>query len=175
MRLPGFVKCLRAATSIYSIATSPSFRGFAIMSTDSTLLSCQKNSYAKESHNKVLYCQPLADSTNYRVLLDDSVLYPEGGGQPYDLGSVNGVQVNKVLKPTINIEELVEKGTDTSRCVEVELAGSVEVGSIVKCEVDWNRRYDFMQQHTAQVSILVLYIRYSLKLPFIYHSIYSVQ
>lgn len=156
MRLPGLVKCLRAVTSIYSIATAPIFRGFSVMSTDSTLLSCQKNSYAKESHNKVLYCQQLADSTSYRVLLDDSVLYPEGGGQPFDLGLVNGFQVSKVLKPTVNVEELVEKGTDTSRCVEVELAGPVEVGSVVKCEVDWNRRYDFMQQHTAQVRSLAI-------------------
>lgn len=46
--------------------------------TDSALLLCQKNAYIKESVNKVLYCQPLKDSSNFRVVLDDSVLYAEG-------------------------------------------------------------------------------------------------
>jgi Ser-tRNA(Ala) deacylase AlaX len=104
-----------------------------------SLLTCQRNAYIRESLSTVLSCEKYPDRDNFRVVLDDSVLYPEGGGQPYDLGTINGFSVLKVLKPS------------TGQGVEAEISAALEVGATVKCELDWNRRYDFMQQHTAQV------------------------
>lgn len=103
------------------------------------LLLSQLNSYQKESFNTVVSCEKIPDSNNYLAVLDDTVLYPEGGGQPWDLGDVNGVEVLKVLK-----------GPGNNKHVQVELAGPVEVGASVKSTVNWERRYDHMQQHTSQ-------------------------
>lgn len=113
-------------------------RSLHMAAAKSALLSCQRNAYLREGTSLVLACEQIPDKNSYSVILDDSVLYPEGGGQPYDLGSVNGITVLRVSKAA------------ATAGVEVELPSPVEVGATVKCVVDWERRYDFMQQHTAQ-------------------------
>lgn len=118
---------------------------------DSSLLTCQRSAYLREGNSRVLSCELLPATNTYRVLLDNSVLYPEGGGQPSDAGTVNGISVLKVAKPVDSsvLERLSEDLRAT--CVEVELPSAIEPETIVPCTVDWERRYDFMQQHTAQV------------------------
>ncbi len=74
------------------------------------------------------------DGAPYAVATD-TVFYPEGGGQPADRGSLAGVAVVDVRK---------EKGT-----IRHLLAEPVPTGA-ARLELDWARRYDHMQQHTAQ-------------------------
>ena len=62
----------------------------------SNLLACQKDSYITEGTSKVISCTK--GETAYHVVLADSVLYPEGGGQPWDYGVVAGMKVEKVVK-----------------------------------------------------------------------------
>lgn len=45
------------------------------------LLHCQQNSYLREGVSKVLRCDKKPGSESYLVVLDNSVLYPEGGGK----------------------------------------------------------------------------------------------
>jgi Ser-tRNA(Ala) deacylase AlaX len=66
------------------------------------------------------------------IQVDASPLFPGGGGQPADFGTVNGQPVVEV----IDHQHLL-------------LAQPPE-GEQVKVEVDWERRFDLMQQHTAQ-------------------------
>lgn len=128
------------------------------------LLLCQKDSYVKEGLSRVLACDLIDGSTPplFKVLLDDSVLYPEGGGQPYDLGLVQGLKVRRVLKP-VDLTSIQSKLTsifsdigtkNLESCVEVDVEGHVDTNTVVTCQIDWNRRYDFMQQHTAQVTVI---------------------
>ncbi len=69
------------------------------------------------------------------VVLADTILYPEGGGQPADHGTVAGVEVVDVQK--------------TDDAVHHLLAGPPPSGRVA-VELDWVRRFDHMQQHTAQ-------------------------
>jgi alanyl-tRNA synthetase len=69
------------------------------------------------------------------VILDRTAFYPESGGQPHDLGSLNGIKV-------IRVEE--EDGVIV-HFLEGELAGDEVQG-----QIDWPRRFDHMQQHTGQ-------------------------
>ncbi len=69
------------------------------------------------------------------VELEDTVLYPAGGGQPADRGWVGEAPVVDVRKEEGRIVHVVE--------------GPVEPGP-VEVRLDWERRYDHMQQHTAQ-------------------------
>lgn len=102
---------------------------------------CQLDSYARSSKNKLLSSTVHEDGT-CSIVLEDSVLYPEGGGQPCDLGFVNGIPVLEVTKSSASGTEVL---------VKLVKALDVSEGDEVACEIDWNRRYDFMQQHTAQV------------------------
>jgi alanyl-tRNA synthetase len=76
------------------------------------------------------------DNAGHYVVLNQTAFYPTGGGQPYDTGTLNNIRV-------FNVEE-----------VEGEIRHYVEmpIELNVKCigEVDWDRRFDHMQQHTGQ-------------------------
>ena len=70
-----------------------------------------------------------------RLYLDRTAFYPSSGGQPFDLGDVNGVP----------IVDVIDEG---ERLAHV-LSAPVSVAS-VHCRVDMARRRDHMQQHTGQ-------------------------
>jgi len=70
------------------------------------------------------------------VTLDQTAFYPTSGGQPFDVGSLGDVNVFD----TIDVDDDV---------VHV-LTGRLAEGSSVHGEIDWQRRFDHMQQHTGQ-------------------------
>jgi misacylated tRNA(Ala) deacylase len=72
----------------------------------------------------------------YEVVLEDTVLFPEGGGQPDDRGKINGVDVVRVLRRGSTAVHLTQE--------------PLQEGAEVDIEVDWGRRFDHMQQHSAQ-------------------------
>jgi alanyl-tRNA synthetase len=79
----------------------------------------------------------VVDSSEDRrsIVLDQTAFYPSSGGQPNDLGSINGVVVTDVV--------------DTGDRVVHVLASAVDSG-VVEGTVDRTRRFDHMQQHTGQ-------------------------
>ncbi len=74
----------------------------------------------------------------FKVTLDRTCFYPEGGGQPADRGLLNGIPVKDVRKEG---EEVIHLLGDTPAFSE---------GGMVHGSIDWERRYDFMQQHSGQ-------------------------
>lgn len=78
------------------------------------------------------------------VMLDRTVFYPEGGGQPGDTG---------VLRLSSGQEVTVSstiKG-EGDRIVHVLAEGAVTpaVGEPITAQIDWNRRYAHMRMHTC--------------------------
>lgn len=72
------------------------------------------------------------------IKLDRTAFYPTGGGQPSDTGAINGARV---------IECIDEEDEGVTHVVH---GATFDVGQIVKCVVDWERRFDHLQQHTGQ-------------------------
>ncbi|MEZ4834469.1 MAG: DHHA1 domain-containing protein [Caldilineaceae bacterium] len=70
------------------------------------------------------------------VALDRSFFYPTSGGQPHDLGTLNGV-------PVIDVQ-VDDDG------VVWHVLGQAALENPVLGEIDWQRRYDHMQQHSGQ-------------------------
>jgi alanyl-tRNA synthetase len=70
------------------------------------------------------------------AVLDRTAFYPTSGGQPFDTGTINGVRVTQVEED------------DAGEILHV-LDRAVEPGP-VHGEIDWDRRFDHMQQHTGQ-------------------------
>lgn len=79
------------------------------------------------------------------MILKETILFPEGGGQPCDLGTINGRSVKNVVR----------KGAEAVHFIEgVE---ALEIGKEAKQELDWSRRLDHMQQHSGQHLITALF------------------
>ena len=72
----------------------------------------------------------------YEIRLDATAFYPEGGGQACDRGTLNGVQVLDVREREEEILHLCE--------------APLEVSSTVEGVIDYDRRFDLMQQHTGE-------------------------
>ncbi|MFM2124500.1 MAG: hypothetical protein RL328_951 [Acidobacteriota bacterium] len=70
-----------------------------------------------------------------RVYLDRTAFYPTSGGQPFDLGTLNGIE----------IADVVDEAERVAHILAAPLSAKEVHGS-----VDWGRRYDLMQQHTGQ-------------------------
>ena len=71
------------------------------------------------------------------VILDSTAFYPEGGGQIYDIGTLNGIKVKNVQK---------EKGVVLH---EVEKPSEFKSGDMVRGMVDGERRRQITRHHTA--------------------------
>ena len=88
--------------------------------------------YLKEFDARVLSCE--AAGAAYVVVLDQTAFYPEGGGQPCDLGTLGGARVLDVHA----------RDGMVLHTVDAPLSGPVH-GAI-----DWDRRFDLMQQHSGE-------------------------
>lgn len=73
-----------------------------------------------------------------RIYLDSTAFYPTSGGQPHDLGTINGQEVTDVL----------DEGERIAHILAPWKLGALP--ETVDCRIDWPRRYDHMQQHTGQ-------------------------
>lgn len=82
----------------------------------------------------VIKCTPC--EKGYEVVLDQTAFYPEGGGQPADTGILGSSKVSYVYE----IEDVIVHITDQA----------LEVGSKVEGKIDFDRRFDLMQQHSGE-------------------------
>ena len=71
-----------------------------------------------------------------RVYLDSTAFYPTSGGQPNDLGTLAGIQVTDVVAEGDRIAHVLMSALGTDAPIDGR--------------IDWNRRFDHMQQHTGQ-------------------------
>ena len=78
-----------------------------------------------------------ADGT--RVYLDRTAFYPTSGGQPFDVGTLGGLHVTDVI----------DEDDRVAHVLAAPLSGRV-LGDSVRAEIDWQRRFGHMQQHTGQ-------------------------
>lgn len=69
------------------------------------------------------------------VVLDKTCFYPESGGQPADNGTLNAAEVMDVQEKEDRILHILKGGAPSGR---------------VKGRIDWERRFDHMQQHSGQ-------------------------
>lgn len=90
--------------------------------------------YIKEFTAEVLEVKEV--DRRYHVALDKSAFFPGGGGQPADTGSIEENKVIDVYEDKGIIYHVVEK-----KPLKIHR---------VKCKIDWEKRYDGMQQHLGQ-------------------------
>jgi len=100
-----------------------------------------RDAYLREFDARVVAARPEAGGTGAVLELDRTAFYPASGGQLHDTGLLDGLRV-------------VEVAENTNGGVLHRVAGGAGVVALVGREIrgriDWERRFDHMQQHTGQ-------------------------
>lgn len=91
-----------------------------------------RDAYLRECTSTVV------DVRDNAVVLDKTIFYYTGGGQPHDTGILGG-----------NVVVDVRKDGDEVLHYLIEGAALPSVGDVVECSLDWDRRHRLMRTHTA--------------------------
>ena len=94
----------------------------------------EQDAYIKEFTAKVLDCVKTDDG--YKIVLDETAFFPEGGGQASDIGILGDVSVYDVQ---------INDGV-----IYHYTKNPIESGSVVCGKIDFDRRFNFMQNHTGE-------------------------
>ena len=93
-----------------------------------------QDAYRNEFDAVVTACVRIKDG--YAVALSQTAFYPEGGGQPGDRGTINGIEVfDTHEKDGVILHYMNEP---------------LPEGTAVHGIIDWERRFDHMQQHSGE-------------------------
>ncbi len=95
--------------------------------------------YYEDCHLRAFSARVMActqKETGYEIVLDATAFYPEGGGQAGDTGTLG----------TVRVRDTRERGGDILHLCD----GPLAVGDTVQGVIDWERRFDLMQQHTGE-------------------------
>ncbi|GAB6169392.1 DHHA1 domain-containing protein [Clostridium carnis] len=93
-----------------------------------------KDQYIKEFTAEVIDVKEKDE--RYHVVLDKTAFFPGGGGQFCDLGVIENIEVIDVYEENEVIYHVLER-----KLIKIHK---------VKCQIDWERRRDGMNQHFAQ-------------------------
>ena len=93
-----------------------------------------KDNYKTDFESVVVEC--IEDNGVYKIVLENTAFYPEGGGQKADIGKINGILVKDVQIKDDIIYHTLEK--------------PIAVGETVIGKVDFESRFSNMQHHTAE-------------------------
>lgn len=102
--------------------------------------------YCRRFESTVIRCEPSAREGLFEIELEDSAFYPEGGGQPGDRGFLSEAEVEDCG---------YRNGRHIHYCDRALPAGQRVTG-----ELDFRRRFEFMQQHSGEHLISGLARRY---------------
>ncbi len=103
-----------------------------------------ENPEMREFTATVLSCEQ--EGGRYAVLLDATAFYPEGGGQACDVGTLGDA----------NVLDVQERQDTVVHFCDAPLAAGTQVIGLI----DWERRFDLMQQHTGEHIVSGLMHRY---------------
>ncbi|WP_444996046.1 alanyl-tRNA editing protein [Aliikangiella sp. IMCC44359] len=99
----------------------------------------QNDAYLKNCQAKVVKI-----NSKGGIILDQTVFYPTGGGQPGDQGSLTFFDGSVSIATTV-------KDKDSGEIVHVPNEAQLlpKPGDLVTATIDWEKRYLHMQMHTA--------------------------
>ena len=100
----------------------------------------EQDAFLVKFEAKVLSCAK--GKRGFDVILDRTAFYPEGGGQPYDTGRL---EIPGTLDKVKVLEVHNRDGEIVHTCNH-----PLEPGTKITGVIDWDRRFDLMQQHSGE-------------------------
>ena len=104
----------------------------------------EKDAFRKSAAGVILAAEADAKTGGGRIALDGTVFYPEGGGQPADRGTLTLADGT-----VLNVTDVHETGGVIWHTVDA-LPEAARPGAAVTGAIDWEWRFDKMQQHTGE-------------------------
>ncbi|HEV8339187.1 MAG TPA: DHHA1 domain-containing protein [bacterium] len=114
------------------------------------------DSYLREFTARVVSARPDEEGNGAVLELDRTAFYPTSGGQLHDTGTLDGFRVLEVFEEGGDEEwGLGERHGEAGRGrvlhrVAETMRGGALIDHPVTGRIDWERRFDHMQQHTGQ-------------------------
>lgn len=98
------------------------------------------DAYLKEFNARII--DVIEHENFFYVVLDQTLFYPRGGGQPSDMGVLerSGTSFN------VNVLEVIKR---EGRILHRIDKSGLKFGDIIHGRIDWDRRYMLMRMHTA--------------------------
>ena len=97
--------------------------------------------YKEEIEATIIEIQESAGSLLSNIVLDQTVFFPEGGGQPGDRGEIISKTGSVKIKYTRLVnDEIIHQG---------KMIDEFKKGDKVTVKIDWNWRYKYMKIHSA--------------------------
>ena len=104
----------------------------------------EQDAFRTECESVILAAEPDEKTGGGRIALDGTVFYPEGGGQPADRGTLT-LPDGTVLR----VLDVHEQAGIIWHTVDVLPAAAAPGAAVAGC-IDWDWRFDKMQQHTGE-------------------------
>ena len=104
----------------------------------------EQDAFRTGCESVILAAEPDEKTGGGRIALDGTVFYPEGGGQPADRGTLTLPDGT-----TLNVTDVHERDGILWHSVDA-LPESAVPGTAVSGCIDWEWRFDKMQQHTGE-------------------------
>ena len=95
----------------------------------------RNDSYLKSCNSKIIKIE------DDGIILDQTIFYPEAGGQPGDKG--------KIVIGNEQIDVLDTKYVNNEIIHVLENISNLSVDYEIECKIDWERRFNIMQVHTT--------------------------
>lgn len=119
------------------------------MSMTETIKLYDRDAYATEFEADIISCEPnKADDKRFDIILNQTLFFPEEGGQSPDMGILGGYRVVDVQIKNGVITHTVE--TSAGDCCEVEKEAELAAVVHVQGKLDWQHRFYNMQQHSGE-------------------------
>lgn len=119
------------------------------MSMTETIKLYDRDAYAIEFEADIISCEPSkADDKHFDIILNQTLFFPEEGGQSPDMGILGGYRVVDVQIKNGVITHTVD--TSAGDCCETEKEAELAAGVHVQGKIDWQHRFYNMQQHSGE-------------------------
>lgn len=116
----------------------------------------QEDVYRKECISTIVEVRGTGTGEDPFVLvLNETIFFPTGGGQPCDLGTIDGIPLTDVFeKDGVVFHKLLPQESQNKAA-----ASQWEVGGNVTCILEWDRRFEHMQRHCGEHILSGIFFR----------------
>ncbi len=127
----------------------------------------QNDVYRKECVSTILKVYGNGETDNpFLLVLDETIFFPTGGGQPCDSGTIEALPLADVFEKDGVIFHKLQPSSDQNKQPLQKESAALDApeiiwksGNKVHCNLDWQRRFEHMQRHCGEHILSGIFFR----------------